>query len=187
MKDLSYGFAWKWLLVKISQGEFLHFLCNFLGWISLYNFKRLLKKELKIASWHKINPRVFEKQSLDISSVRIFNLVVLNIIRMSNSYFMLNSKSLRILICHHFGWKSHHFDDFSSFFAVFRQKWWQITILRLLEFNMKYEFDIRILFNTTKLKNRTHEMSKNCFSNTLGLILCQLAIFSYFLRSLLKL
>ena len=152
MKDLSYGFAWKWLLVKISQSEFLHFLCNFLGWISLYNFRRLLKKELKIASWHEIKPRVFEKQFFDISSVQFFNLVVLNRFLMSNSYFMLNSKSLRILICHHFGWKSHHFDDFSSFFAAFRQKSWQIKILRLLEFNMKYEFDIRNLFRTTKSK-----------------------------------
>ena len=102
MKDLSYGFAWKWLLVKISKSEFLHFLCNFLGWISLYNFKRLLKKELKIASWHKIKPRVFEKQFFDISSVRFFNLVVLNRFLMSDSYFMLNCKDLRILIRHHF-------------------------------------------------------------------------------------
>ena len=187
MKDLSYGFAWKWLLVKISKSEFLHFLCNFLGWISLYNFKRLLKKELKIASWHKIKPRVFEIQFFDISSVRFFNLVVLNRFLMSNSYFMLNCKSLRILVCHHFAWKSPHFDDFSSFFAVFRQKSWQIKILRLLEFNMKYEFDIRILFRTTKLKNCTDRISKNCFSKTLDLILCQLAIFSSFLRSLLKL
>ena len=169
MKDLSYGFAWKWLLVKISKSEFLLFLCNFLGWISLYNFKRLLKKELKIASWHKIKPRVFEKQFFEILSVQFFHLVVLSRILMSNSYFMLNSKSLRILICHYFGWKSHHFDDFSSFFAVFCQKLCQIKILRLLEFNMKYEFDIRILFRTSKLKNRTDEMSKNCFSKTLGL------------------
>ena len=43
------GFAWKWLFVKISKSGILHFLCNFLGWISLYNFKRLLKKELEIA------------------------------------------------------------------------------------------------------------------------------------------
>ena len=155
---LENGYWWRF--PKVS---FCIFLCNFLGWISLCNFNRLLKKELKIASWYKINPRVFEKQSFDISSVQFFNLVVLNRFLMSNSYFMLNSKSLRILICHHFGLKSHHFDDFLSFFAVFHQKLWQIKILRLLEFNMKYEFDIRNQFRITKLKNRTDEMSKIAF------------------------
>ena len=174
-------------MAKISKNEFLHFLCNFLGWIPLYNFKSLLRKELKIASWHKIKPRVFEKQIFDISSVRFFNLVVLNSFLMSDSYFMLNCKSLRILICHHFQWKSLHFDGFSSFLVAFCQKWWQIKILRTLQLSMKYESDIRNLFKTTKLKNCTDRISKNCFSKTLGLILCQLAIFSSFLRSLLKL
>ena len=138
MKDLSYGFAWKWLLVKISQSEFLHFLCNFLGWISLYNFKRLLKKELKIASWHKIKPRVFEKQFFEILSVQFFHLVVLNRILMSNSYFMLNSKSLRILICHDFSRKTAKSEEKSSKWCDFQPKWLQIKILRLLEFDMKY-------------------------------------------------
>ena len=187
MKDLSYGFAWKWLLVKISQSEFFHFLCNFLGWISLYNFRRLLKNMLKIASWHKIKPRVFEKQFFDISSVRFFNLVVLNRFLMSNSYFMLNSKSLRILICHDFWQKTAKNYEKPLKWSDFHPKWWQIKILRLLQLSMKYESDIRNLFRTTKLKNRTDEMSKNCFSKTLGLILCQLAIFSSFLRRLLKL
>ena len=173
--------------MKISKYEFLIFLCNFLGWISLRNFKRLLKKELKIASWHKIKPRVFEKQFFDNSSVRFFNLVVLNRFLMSDSYFMLNCKVLRILICHHFWQKATKNDEKPSKWSDFHPKWWQIKILRLLQLSMKYESDIRNLFRTTKLKNRTDEMSKNCFSKTLGLILCQLAIFSSFLRRLLKL
>ena len=164
----------------------MHFLCNFLGWIPLYNFKSLLKKELKIASWHKIKPRVFEKQFFDNSSVRFFNLVVLNRFLMSDSYFMLNCKSLRILICHHFGWKSLHFDGFSSFFVAFCQKWWPIKILKTLQLSMKYESDIRNVFRTTKLKNRTDEMSKNCFSKTLGLILCQLATSKLFFEKPLE-
>ena len=157
-------------MAKISKNEFLHFLCNFLGWIPLYNFKSLLKKELKIASWHKIKPRVFEKQFFDISSVRFFNLVVLNRFLMSNAYFILNCKSLRILICYHFWRKTAKNDEKSSKWCDFYAKWWQIKILRLLQFNMKYEFDIRNLFRTTKLKNCTDRISKNCFSKTLDLI-----------------
>ena len=131
----------------------MHFLCNFLGWISLYNFRRLLKKEPKIASSHEIKSRVFEKQFFDILSVQFFNLVVLNRFLMSNLYFMLSSKSLRILICHDFWRKAAKNDEKSSKWCDFHPKWWQIKILRLLEFNMKYEFDIRILFRTTKLNN----------------------------------
>ena len=139
-------------MAKISKNEILHFLCNFLGWIPLYNFKSLLKKELKIASWDKIKPRVFEKQFFDISSVRFFNLVVLNRFLMSDSYFMINCKSLRILICHNFWQKTAKNDEKPSKWSDFHRKWWQIKILRLLQLSMKYESDIINLFRTTKLK-----------------------------------
>ena len=72
-----------WRFPKVS---FCIFCVIFLGWISLYNFRRLFKKEPKIASWHEIKPRVFEKQFFDISSVQYFNLVVLNRFLNSNSY-----------------------------------------------------------------------------------------------------
>ena len=43
---------------------------------------------------------------------------------------------------------------------------------------MKYEYDIRNPLRTTKLKNRTDRISRYCFSETLDLTSCQVAIFS---------
>ena len=131
-----------------------------------------------MAVWHKIKSRVFEKQNLEILSVRFFNLVVLSRFLMSYLYFILNCKSLRILNCHHFGQKTSKNDKKSSKWRNFYPKWWQFKILRLLLFSMKYEYDIRNSLRTTKFKDCNDRISRYCFSETLDLILYQTAIFS---------
>ena len=127
MKDLSYGFAWKRLFVKISKNHFLPFLRDFLGWISLYNFKRLIQKGLKIAMMQKIMSIISENKFNENLSLQFFYLVVLSRFLMLYSYFILNCKSLVTL-------KFNYFGQNFPFFIIFRHPEFTLKQHRFFEF-----------------------------------------------------
>ena len=64
--------------------------------------------------------------------------------------------------------------------CVFYSKWWPRKILRLLQFSIKYEIDIRNLLRTTKLKDCTDRLLKKWISEVLALNLFRLALFFTF-------